>query len=226
MTDEFFPRDLAQERFFKARDLSRPISDSQYVAWVDGRVRMALTTYEKLVNAAVDGSNKAEEPAPPVKVSGTGTMFLMTKHWSRNGSLTEPACREGNPMGIGWLGATDPSDVTCPACLDVIRNIGIPVDRSTPELSDTTRDAIERNLRRATSKHDNGEPLFVHDCDECIFLTRFKGQDLYFHPGQMSTVIARRSGQAEDYTSGLAAAEHDSNLAMAYTLAHRRGLLR
>jgi hypothetical protein len=103
--------------------------------------------------------------------------------------------------------------VTCPECR-----------RS--ELAQVTVEGRRTDDRSSvTNPHDNGVPLFVHDCTECIFLTRYKGQDLYFHGGESPTVIARRSGQGEDYTSGLAAAEHDGNLAMAYTLAHRRGLL-
>jgi hypothetical protein len=45
-------------------------------------------------------------------------------------------------------------------------------------------------------------PLYRHDCDACQFLGRWNNQDLYYCDGE-PTVIARRSDDGPDYTSGL-----------------------
>ena len=50
---------------------------------------------------------------------------------------------------------------------------------------------------------------FKHDCNACVFLGHYQGSDLYFCPrggpaaNGIPTVIARRSNDPPDYTSGM-----------------------
>ena len=46
------------------------------------------------------------------------------------------------------------------------------------------------------------QPLHKHDCDVCIFLGSFNGEDLYFHPIAPLTLISR-AGEGSHYLSGL-----------------------
>jgi hypothetical protein len=49
------------------------------------------------------------------------------------------------------------------------------------------------------------EPKFDHDCNRCIFLGSYEGNDLYYcciNP-RLETIIARHSNKPDDYTSGL-----------------------
>ena len=43
--------------------------------------------------------------------------------------------------------------------------------------------------------------IHEHDCDACISLGDFNGEDLYFHPGKWWTLISRY-GIHGDYQSG------------------------
>lgn len=45
--------------------------------------------------------------------------------------------------------------------------------------------------------------LFEHDCEECLWLGTYRGNDLYYHPGDNQTVIARFGDDGPDYHSGL-----------------------
>ena len=78
-------------------------------------------------------------------------------------------------------------------------------------------------------------PQFEHDCDHCIFLGRYDGQDLYFHPQrsqiQGDTVISRY-GVDGDYSSGLMFGKEKKlgdpgiqHLRVAYLLARDLGLV-
>lgn len=46
-------------------------------------------------------------------------------------------------------------------------------------------------------------PQYKHDCDDCIFLGRYDGHDLYFHKKFPVTVLARFGNNGPDYVSGL-----------------------
>jgi hypothetical protein len=50
-----------------------------------------------------------------------------------------------------------------------------------------------------TDKYTSELPKFEHDCDCCVFLGNFQGQDLYWCAGEP---VARRSSRPEDYSSG------------------------
>lgn len=66
---------------------------------------------------------------------------------------------------------------------------------------------------------------YEHDCDECDFLGRFEGDDLYFCDIEYNpTVISRHSSRPDDYISGMDFVEKIPVLAIAHTLAVRRGL--
>lgn len=216
--------EIREDRFLAAKDKSRSIPDSWFVALVDGKVRMGLRTYEALVDAAA-----APKPAAPDDRSSPTPRLI---HHYRPGWFNA-ACKKK----IADVQAIDSdwAKVTCPDCLSYYRPEDDPLapkvereDGPDYALADEAPDD-RSSADVSINPHDHGEPLFQHDCGDCIFLTRFKGQDLYFHPGRHSdrstTVIARRSGQGPDYVSGLAAAEQDPNLAVAYVIAHRRGLL-
>lgn len=75
------------------------------------------------------------------------------------------------------------------------------------------------------------EPHYEHDCSECVYLgdAEFGGQlfDLYFCTQRppLVTVIARRSSDPHDYTSGIALAAVDPVLAEALARAEARGLV-
>ncbi len=45
--------------------------------------------------------------------------------------------------------------------------------------------------------------LFEHDCEKCIWLGPYRGHDLYYHPGENQTVVARFGNDGPDYYSGL-----------------------
>lgn len=54
-------------------------------------------------------------------------------------------------------------------------------------------------------------PVFLHDCEDCVFLGHYEEHDLYFCPkeaGSEGTVIARWSGNGPDYASGLPFGKH------------------
>lgn len=68
------------------------------------------------------------------------------------------------------------------------------------------------------------EKQFEHDCDNCVFLGNALGADLYVCVGSMITsVIARYGDDGPDYISGVATAEMDTRLAVAFTLAVKNG---
>jgi hypothetical protein len=300
------------DRFLAARQKAVGIPDSQYVALVEGKVRMGLSTYEALVNAATKPDMTGEEyntvmealmdragsaprgmSAPlfaiansikdkfgkhaPQRQAGDDRSSVPRDPKAETDALygkAGPVVHHYNPASDGITCGVPTEEayvnrywqyVTCPDCLSYYRPEDDPNLGATPvhyrpaggnltacsillgttptvtsdqwrrvtclkcrrsELAQVTVEKSKADDRSSgTNPHNNGVPMFVHDCTECIFLTRYKGQDLYFHGGEFPTVIARRSGQGYDYTSGLAAAEHDGNLAMAYTIAHRRGLL-
>ena len=50
------------------------------------------------------------------------------------------------------------------------------------------------------------KPYFMHDCNSCVFLGRFRKHDLYvcLHKGKkIDTVLGRWSSEGADYYSGL-----------------------
>ena len=72
------------------------------------------------------------------------------------------------------------------------------------------------------------KPLFIHDCDRCIFLGTYKNEDLYFCvAGNMGldTVIARYGNKGYEYTSGLSFADSVPVLAEAKRRAKEKNLL-
>jgi hypothetical protein len=57
---------------------------------------------------------------------------------------------------------------------------------------------------RAEILKSNPNPRYVHDCDRCTFLGRWREYDLYFCPQTgIPTVLARYSDMGQDYTSGM-----------------------
>ena len=71
---------------------------------------------------------------------------------------------------------------------------------------ETITDYIRTNL------HETGNeiPLHKHDCQSCIYLGTFGEDDLYYHPGQRPTLIARY-GIDGNYASGLIFGEAEQN---------------
>ena len=67
-------------------------------------------------------------------------------------------------------------------------------------------------------------PRYEHDCEGCIFLGRHAAADLYYCPHE-PTVIARRSSEGGDYSSGLSFVGRHPALTEAYNRASARGLL-
>lgn len=79
------------------------------------------------------------------------------------------------------------------------------------------------------------DPQFQHDCETCTFLGHYNEHDLYHCKSTAPTVIARRSDDPPDYSSGLMFAglmfaEHAMvgnalyPLRVAYLIARDRGL--
>lgn len=61
-------------------------------------------------------------------------------------------------------------------------------------------------------KYKEEKPFFEHDCESCKFLGHYKNQDLYFCENEFdSTVIARRSSDGPDYSSGMVFATPDGS---------------
>jgi len=70
------------------------------------------------------------------------------------------------------------------------------------------------------------QPRFDHGCPRCTFLGQWNEFDLYFCPqGSLPTVIARRSSEGPDYTSGMALAHLCPELGEARRRAQEKGLL-
>lgn len=70
----------------------------------------------------------------------------------------------------------------------------------------------------------NNTKQFEHDCDNCVFLGNALEADLYVCVGSMNTtVIARYGDDGPDYISGTDIAELDTRLAVAFTLAVKKG---
>ncbi len=67
---------------------------------------------------------------------------------------------------------------------------------------------------------------FQHDCDKCIPLGEYGQFDLYFHPEQPITVIARSSSEDSDYVSGMELAPYYPALSQAQFRALKAGLYR
>jgi hypothetical protein len=70
------------------------------------------------------------------------------------------------------------------------------------------------------------KPEFKHDCDKCVFLDHFKGQDLYYHGPEAETVIARYSDDPASYYSGLSSVTINRYLARAHTIAKEKGYIK
>ena len=69
------------------------------------------------------------------------------------------------------------------------------------------------------------KPRFAHDCNECVYLGFFMGEDLYYCPqGGLPTVIARFSSVGQDYRSGMCNAIVDPSLREAKERAIKLGL--
>ena len=68
------------------------------------------------------------------------------------------------------------------------------------------------------------EARFTHDCADCVFLGQYLDFDLYFHPGENSTVIARYGSDGPDYISGMTFANVHPALKEAKTRAISNGL--
>ena len=69
------------------------------------------------------------------------------------------------------------------------------------------------------------KPLFQHDCEKCVFLGSFNGEDLYFHPLPMITLVRRHGSEGWDYTSGLPLWNVDPILGEAARRALEKGLI-
>ena len=69
-------------------------------------------------------------------------------------------------------------------------------------------------------------PLYTHDCEMCLFLGIYEGMDLYFCPQLGNpTLVARRSSDGADYTSGVEFVESVPALAIARLRAQTLGFL-
>lgn len=66
---------------------------------------------------------------------------------------------------------------------------------------------------------------FTHDCEHCIPLGEYGDADLYYHPGEVETVIARYGDKESDYGSGLALADKIDDLGEAKKRAIAKGLI-
>ena len=75
-----------------------------------------------------------------------------------------------------------------------------------------------------TSTTITQDKKFTHDCERCVFLGHTLSADLYFCDAA-PTVIARTSSTPEDYVSGIPVVPFDARLAVAYGLAHQKGLI-
>lgn len=55
------------------------------------------------------------------------------------------------------------------------------------------------------------DPVFEHDCDQCLFIGHYRGHDLYRCPqgGTVVTIVARYGNEGPDYTSGRRVKVHD-----------------
>lgn len=76
-----------------------------------------------------------------------------------------------------------------------------------------------------TSTLTTEPPRFTHDCTRCVFLGQHGPDDLYFHPDERQTVIARWGSIPQDYSSGLAGADFLPALGEAKRRAVEMGLL-
>jgi hypothetical protein len=68
-------------------------------------------------------------------------------------------------------------------------------------------------------------PLFEHDCDRCVFLGNYEDGDLYYHSGQLETVIYRYGSDGPDYVSGIGGIFASKELGEAHKRAVELGLV-
>lgn len=69
-------------------------------------------------------------------------------------------------------------------------------------------------------------PKFQHDCNSCVFLGNYNGNDLYYcSQRSFPTLIARHSDEGDDYTSGMWLKDHDEDITVAYAIAKFRKLI-
>jgi len=66
-------------------------------------------------------------------------------------------------------------------------------------------------------------PRYVHDCDLCVFLGSYLGDDLYYCPGREKTVVVRISSDGPDYISGAVFAPYNDAIREAVARAHAEG---
>ncbi len=88
--------------------------------------------------------------------------------------------------------------------------------------------AATDSMALAIAAYELAYPRFEHDCNVCVFLGQFAGQDLYYCPGE-PTVTARFGNKGEEYSSGLAFGRHHKMdlqhpLGEAYRRSRARGL--
>ncbi len=67
-------------------------------------------------------------------------------------------------------------------------------------------------------------PLYKHDCDDCIYLGAFGLRDLYYCPSGV-TLVARRTSDGPDYTSGIGYVGRNEFITEAFKRAYERGLI-
>lgn len=99
------------------------------------------------------------------------------------------------PGSLSWY-TRNLSDVTCLRCLELAQQKTVHEERMPPMVA-----------------------VHKHDCTDCILLggTADAGRvyDLYFHPGDDPTVVARYGSDGPDYYSGLRDAANSKVLALA-----------
>lgn len=134
--------------------------------------------------------------------------------------------------------ASDPGRVTCFACRKDPQFIRAqdetPVKLSGVMAEDPYLRALANKSRAMVPPE--GIPQYVHDCSDCEYLgstlqsTGYNVEDrvelYYCHAPEEGNVLARFSNEPMNYVSGLAAAQHDPNLALAVVRAIHKGLFK
>lgn len=148
------------------------------------------------------------------------------------GSLDHTPLCSGSPFtSMRGFSTMDGGAVNCRYCLNseafIKRN-----DMFTEMMSPSHEpDAVPPVAKYHDEDEDLGPgvPLYVHDCEACVFLgSTAHNRDMYWcgqGEGKRSTVILRYGNSGPDYSSGLANAANMPELAMAVVRAFKLGLL-
>lgn len=153
------------------------------------------------------------------------------------GDVTCFSCRKSAPFLTRQAGQREPY-ITAAEALGS-EGVGTPTPLPQREMPKLLKDIVTQDPELAAMNAEairRGEPVpqYLHDCSDCEYLgstlrnganNTIKRVELYWcHAPEEGNVLARYSDSPGDYHSGLSAAQHDPDLALAVVRAIHKGL--